>query len=96
MNQFTALLDHVPPVLLVIFRIGGLTVYGPVLSSKIIPARVKVMLAVILGLAVYPILDTQELGNAGWELTLWSLGPAIALEMLIGMGVTSMCTFSSP
>lgn len=85
MNQFTALLDHIPPALLVIFRIGGLTVYGPVIGSKIIPVRVKVMLAVILGLAVYPILNTEELGNAGWQLTLWSLGPAIALEMLVGM-----------
>ena len=85
MNQFIALLDHVPSALLVIFRIGGLTIYGPVIGSSIIPGRVKVMLAVMLGLAVYPVLTTQEIGNAGWEMNLWSLGPAIALELLVGM-----------
>jgi len=85
MNQFIALLDHVPPALLVICRIGGLAIYGPVIGSSIIPGRVRVMLAVILGLAVYPVLNTQELGNAGWQMNLWSLGPAIALELLVGM-----------
>ena len=52
MNQFVALLDHVPPALLVIFRIGGLAIYGPVIGSSSIPVRIKVMLAVVLGLAV--------------------------------------------
>ncbi len=85
MNQFVALLDHVPPALLVIFRIGGLAIYGPVIGSSSIPVRIKVMLAVILGLAVYPVLTTQELGVGGWELNLWSLGPAIAMELLVGL-----------
>lgn len=85
MNQFVALLDHVPTALLVIFRIGGLAIYGPVIGASIIPGRIKVMLAVILGLAVYPVLTTQELGVGGWELNVWSLGPAIAMELLVGL-----------
>ncbi|MHC4615622.1 MAG: flagellar biosynthetic protein FliR, partial [Planctomycetota bacterium] len=38
---------------LVIARISGLMLFGPVFGSSVIPPRVKVFLCVVLGLAVY-------------------------------------------
>ncbi|MCH7545801.1 MAG: flagellar biosynthetic protein FliR [Planctomycetes bacterium] len=85
MSQVQAILDHVPPALLVIFRIGGIMVFGPLFGSSIIPGRIKVMLAFIIGLAVYPILADSVLTPPPLKLELFSLAPIIAMELLIGM-----------
>lgn len=86
-TQFQAIYDHIPPALLVIFRIGGLMVYAPMLGSSVIPARIKVFLAVCIGLAVYPILAGGDLMVVPLKLDLWLLAPMIALELLIGMAI---------
>jgi flagellar biosynthetic protein FliR len=78
-----AILEHIPPAMLVIFRIGGLMLYGPVFGSPVIPGRIKVFLAFLTGLAIYPLLG-REVGD-GLELSLWGLGPLIGLELLIGV-----------
>ena len=52
MTSLQALTVHLPPALLVVFRIGGLTVFGPVFGANVVPARVKVFLALLVGLAV--------------------------------------------
>jgi flagellar biosynthetic protein FliR len=80
----TAILEHVPPALLVIFRIGGLMIYGPVFGSPAIPGRIKVFLSFLTGLAVYPLLAGDAL-HGELQLNLWGLGPLIALELLIGV-----------
>ena len=78
---------HIPPAMLVIFRIGGLAIYGPVLGSNVIPVRVRVMLSFILGLAVYPLLSRETLVGAPMQLDLLMLGPMVALELLIGLAI---------
>jgi flagellar biosynthetic protein FliR len=80
-----SLLDHIPPALLVVFRIGGLMIYAPVLGSSVIPVRVKVLLALMLGAAVYPVLAAQHHTAAGLQLSLWTLAPLIAIEVLVGL-----------
>ena len=87
MSQFQIIYDHIPPALLVIFRIGGLMVYGPVLGSNIIPGRIKVFLAVLIGLAVYPLLAGGDLAQVPLKLDLWLLAPMVALELLIGIAI---------
>jgi flagellar biosynthetic protein FliR len=87
MSQLVALLDHVPAALLVIFRLGGLMIFGPVFGSATIPARVKVMLPFLLGIAVYPCLVARGVVLPSMPLTLWALGPAVVTEMLIGLVV---------
>ncbi|UCD74456.1 MAG: flagellar biosynthetic protein FliR [Phycisphaerales bacterium] len=87
MNHLQVISDHLAPALLVVFRIGGLMVYGPVFGSSVVPARLKVFLAFILGLAVYPLLSRQYLGDQALALDLWSLGPLVATELLVGMVV---------
>jgi flagellar biosynthetic protein FliR len=79
------ILAHVPVAVLVVFRIGGLMILGPLFSSPAVLLRVRVMLAVLIGLAAYPLLSTERLGAAGRELELWSLAPLVAMELTVGM-----------
>lgn len=85
MFDLHAILPHVAPALLVIFRIGGLTMYGPVLGSSVIPVRLRVFLSFIVGIAAYPLLAAQHFVNVDVKLELWSLAPLVAMELLIGL-----------
>ncbi len=89
-EPLTPILDHVPPALLVIFRIGGLMIFGPLLASAIIPARVKLYLAVLLGLAVYPAVSAQVSIAMPPVLDLWSLAPLVFAELLLGAAIGFM------
>lgn len=77
--------DHIPIAMLVIFRIGGLFVYAPVLGSNLVPVRVRVSLAILLGLAVYPLLASTHFADLSLQLHMWTLAPLIALEVLLGV-----------
>lgn len=59
--------------------------YAPVVSSSVIPGRVRILLAFVLGAAVYPVLAAGNHVGAGLTLNLWMLAPLIALEVLIGL-----------
>jgi flagellar biosynthetic protein FliR len=85
MNHFHAIIEHMPAALLVIFRIGGLMIYGPVFGSSVIPARVRVFLAFIVGVAVYWIVSDGGRAAHALQLHLWLLPPLIAMELLIGL-----------
>lgn len=85
MNQLQAITVHLPPALLVIFRIGGLTIFGPLLGSNVIPLRIKIFLAFLIGIAVYPLLSSTTMVGVPLELELFSLAPLVAMELLIGM-----------
>ncbi len=81
----SSLYDHIAPALLVIFRIGGLMIYAPVLGSTVIPGRVKVLLAFVLGAAIYPSLAAQHHTALGLQVDMWMLAPLIALELMVGL-----------
>jgi flagellar biosynthetic protein FliR len=85
MTQYEAILQHIPPAMLVIFRIGGLMIFAPVFGSPVVPVRIKVFLSFLLGLAIYPLLSAQQIVAAPARLDLWLLAPAVALEMAIGL-----------
>ncbi|MHC4218517.1 MAG: flagellar biosynthetic protein FliR [Planctomycetota bacterium] len=84
MNQLSDILDHVPVAVLVIFRVTGLMIFGPVFGSSAILPRVKIFLCVVLGLAVYPLVGART-GTAGLPLDLWALAPLMFFELMIGM-----------
>ncbi len=84
MSQLSDILDHVPVAVLVVFRISGLMIYGPVFGSSVIPPRVKIFLCVVLGLAIYPVIG-DDVGAAGLRLNLWSLAPLVLMELMIGL-----------
>jgi flagellar biosynthetic protein FliR len=91
-QQLSPILEHVPAAMLVIFRIGGLMIFGPLLSSVIIPLRVKLFLSLILGLAVYPTVSAQVPVDLPATLDLWSMGPMVFTEVLIGAAIGFMAT----
>ena len=42
MHDLRQILEHVPPALMVIFRLGGLMVFAPMYGSVAIPVRVLI------------------------------------------------------
>ena len=54
MNALDALSMHLVPAVMVVSRVSGMAVQGPLLSSPAIPMRIKALLVASLGLAVYP------------------------------------------
>ncbi len=91
MIDLTPILHHVPAWLMVVFRLTGLFILTPVLGSGTIPRYVKALLVLGLSIAVYGTLITPGTPSAmhlgvmfGVELSLWSLLPLAALELLIG------------
>jgi flagellar biosynthesis protein FliR len=85
MHELEAIYEHIPPALLVVFRIGGLMIFGPIFGSAMIPVRVKVALAFIVGLAIYPLLSREHFGGMDLQLDMWTLGPIVALEFMVGL-----------
>jgi flagellar biosynthetic protein FliR len=83
-SQVSYILEQVPVAVLVVFRISGLMIYGPVFGSSVIPPRVKIFLCVVLGLAIFPVVDAGG-GAAALRLTLWSLAPLVFVELMIGL-----------
>ena len=81
---FETFFSHMPTALLVIFRMGGLLIFAPILGSSVIPARMKVALSFGFGLAAYPALLASGAVEPGLPLALWSLLPLIALEIALG------------
>ncbi len=85
MSGFTSILDHIAPALLVIFRIGGMMMYGPGFGSPTVPVRVRVFLAFLIGIASYPMLSAQHLVGFDIKFNLWMLVPLVAMEILVGL-----------
>ncbi len=76
-----AILPHMPAALMVMFRLSGIFMFGPVFGANTVPIRVKVLLALVLTACVYPVIPPQ----VPLELNMATLGLAIGSEMLIGM-----------
>jgi flagellar biosynthesis protein FliR len=89
--DLTPLLPHLPVWALVLFRIAGIFFFAPVLGSAILPARVKVFLALGLSFCVYPMLLSPSSASAALMqntldsgVTFWGLAGAVLSELLIG------------
>ncbi|MGI9013159.1 MAG: flagellar biosynthetic protein FliR [Phycisphaerales bacterium] len=84
MNIVEIIQPHIIPALLVICRIGGLMIFGPVLSTPMIPARIRVGLAFLLGLAIYPALIPSPLIAVPQSIELWMLAAVALIEVSFG------------
>ncbi|MEQ8844109.1 MAG: flagellar biosynthetic protein FliR [Phycisphaerales bacterium] len=82
MIVYDALLPHLPALLLVITRIGGLFLFTPILSSPIIPRQVKALTLVMFAVAIYPTIPLHA--NVPVDFDLMTLAPMLAGELLIG------------
>lgn len=82
-DSLNTLLPHIPAFLLVMFRLTGIFVFAPMFGSSAIPVRVKVMLALVLAVCVYPMVPPQTpIG-----LSVMTLGAAVGSELLIGVAI---------
>ena len=77
-------MPHVIPALLVIVRLGGVMIFGPVFNSPVVPAQIRILFAFSLGLAVYPLLAVNGTVYVPDNITLWSLLPLVAMEVTFG------------
>lgn len=76
------------PFLLVLFRLGGLMIFAPILGSPMIPVRARVMVSLVFAVALYPTVAARGV-NPGLlaELDLLTLGPLVAAETAIGLTI---------
>ena len=74
------ILPHVVPFMLVLFRLGGIFIFAPLFGSRMVPAQVKILLALVLAFCIYPMVPFQPV-----NLSLMTLPVAIGGEVMIGL-----------
>lgn len=77
------LLRQIIPGTLVAFRLAGVLIFAPLLSSVMIPARVKVLMVAMLAVAIYPALPPAAVAWHG-SLSAVTLLPVVVGETFIG------------
>lgn len=82
MPDFTPILVHAIPFTLVWFRLLGMFVFAPILSSLSIPTLPKVLLSVMLAAAMYPLVPARAPDPTHLDLAV--LAPLIAGETMVG------------
>ncbi|MEM1164908.1 MAG: flagellar biosynthetic protein FliR [Planctomycetota bacterium] len=80
---YDQLLPHLPMFAAVMSRLVGLFLTTPILTSPVLPVQVKALLVVSLAAVLYPTIDHS--GYAETPMTLWTIAPLIAGELLIGI-----------
>lgn len=80
---------HIGPFLIVLSRVSGLFVFAPVLSSSIIPGRIKALFAVAISCAAYAVLlpALSAHGAIGVPQDLFELGALVGFELLVGVAI---------
>ncbi|MDD4890292.1 MAG: flagellar biosynthetic protein FliR [Phycisphaerae bacterium] len=83
---------QLPSLLMVIFRVGGIMIMAPFFGSASVPPRVKVALALVLSLAIWPALPH----NGMLPVTLPAIITGVLAELLVGltMGFVVTIVFS--
>jgi flagellar biosynthetic protein FliR len=82
--SLTPLIPHLVPFLLVLFRLGGLFIFAPMIGSPVVPVRVRTLIALIFAVGLYPTLAASP---SRVPLDLFSIGFAAFFEVLIGAGI---------
>lgn len=81
MPTLEAFIPHLPPFAMVLARFTGLFMFTPLLSSAMLPRRMRALLCFAFALVVYPTINHAA---APVAMDLLDLVPAIAAELLIG------------
>jgi flagellar biosynthetic protein FliR len=79
-----AVLNFVPAYVLVVFRLAGLTLYGPLFGSTRIPKQIRVLLLLVLAAGIAPSVPTPSIPENPWSLAL-GIGGEIAFGLAMGM-----------
>lgn len=73
---------HTAPFLLVLFRISGIFIFAPLISSSLLPVRIRLTLALALTIALYPTLPPVAIPT---EISVFAFAPLIFQETFIGL-----------
>lgn len=79
-----------PGLLMVLFRILGLSISAPIFSSNAIPRPVKVMLAVVLSLMTYPLVSQTLPADLSMTQALAGVVSEMMIGLAIGFGLTTI------
>lgn len=79
------ILAHLPAFGLVLARMAGLFVIAPLFGSELVPARVKVLLAMSIGFCVYPLIPPQPV-QLTWGNAVFVAGGEVMIGLVIGFG----------
>lgn len=83
--SFDEAIRFVPTFMLVLFRVAGMMIFAPLFGSDWIPARVKVLLAIVLAMGMCAAIDSPvELPQTSWELAL-GIGGEMAFGIAMGL-----------
>jgi len=85
----TQAMQIIPVYVLVVFRIGAMMVFAPVLGSRCIPRRVKVMMACVLALGLAQGVPLP----ANIPQTPWALAVGIGGEIIFGLAMGMILNF---
>lgn len=77
-----------PAFLLVVFRIGGLMLTTPLFSAPVIPAQVRVLLAVAIAAAVFPLTSVHITVPVTLATAVAGLVGELAIGLFIGFAVS--------
>jgi flagellar biosynthetic protein FliR len=80
------LLDHAVPYTLVMFRLAGVFLLAPLLTSLTIPRIYKALLLFMLAAALYPAVQSAAPAIPR-DLDLFGLVPLVVMESLIGLAI---------
>jgi flagellar biosynthetic protein FliR len=69
---------------LVVTRLAGMVVIAPLVSSMMIPMRVRALVCILLAAAAYPMLTRAEVGGVSVSTDLYALIPLMLAELLVG------------
>lgn len=83
MDAIDTLSQHLVPGAMVVARVAGLAVQGPLLSTPSIPMRIKSLLVLTLGVAIYPSVAAKA--SLPGEATLAAAAVLVTLEFSIGV-----------
>lgn len=85
MSEVDPILEHGLRFALVLLRMSGLLIFAPLLAGRMMPRRFRVLLAVAMSAAVYPIVP-PGLGVAA-SVDLFDLLPMVVSELVIGAAI---------
>jgi len=88
LNSIQLIFERIGVFVLVLFRVGGLVTVGPLLGMTAIPVKIKIMLALVLAMAAFPLVsEAAFVPNSYVELAV-----AVGSEMLIGIAMGFVLT----
>ena len=77
-----------PIFILVLCRVAGIMIFAPVLGSTAIPLKIKGLIALVLTIAVFPMVMQADVMHSVVEPnSLFGLAMGVAFEMVIGVAM---------